>query len=72
MLVGAAGPIEPGNIIQATKGKSSPYPAGARQPATDTAIRIRLPWSGETSGPMTTPPVEWLVDRFPLLDYASE
>ncbi|HNH85500.1 MAG TPA: fused MFS/spermidine synthase, partial [Solirubrobacterales bacterium] len=26
MLVGAAGPIEPGNIIQATKGKSSPIP----------------------------------------------
>jgi hypothetical protein len=71
MVVGSADPIEPGNIIQATKGKSSPIPPALDNLATDTAIRVRPPLSGGDIWTDDHAPVEWLVD-LSLLDYASE
>ncbi len=71
MLVGSAGPISPGNILLATKGKGSPIPSALDNLATDTALRIREPLAGRDIWTDDHAPVEWLVD-LSLLDYANE
>ncbi len=71
MLVGSAEPIEPGNILRATEGKSPPIPDPLHGLALDTAVRTGPALTGGDIWTDDHAPVEWLVD-LSLLEYAGE